>query len=63
MAAPTHAPGAKNDEAAGPLRRQRDLVFRARPVLWRTPPPFLIFTEQKKRSHWFPNPSLSNRML
>lgn len=46
MAAPTH-PVAKNDEAIWLLlRRERDLVFWARPVLRRPPPPpFLILTE------------------
>lgn len=43
LAAPTHAPGAKNYEAIGPWRRERDLVFWARPVLWCAPHPPAAF--------------------
>lgn len=39
LAAPSQAPGAKNDEAIGLWRRERDLVFWARPVSCPPPPP------------------------
>lgn len=47
LAVSTNAPEAKNDEAIGLLRRERDLVFWARPVLRRPPPThtFLILME------------------